>query len=216
LKPMEACARLSADSAESDRFLVGKSLVLGLGNTLISDDGFGPGVVEECRRRGFEGTNGAEVVEFLEAAADRIPNLAGAKFTYENLMDFIQCVRLAGGRYDVLFGRDEILLAGLAMGARGAVGSTYNFAAPVYHRLIAAFQQGDLATAQAEQARAVAMIDVFVRFGGLSAGKAIMKLIGLDCGSPRLPLRTLTDTQESQLRQSLEQVGFFQFCSRVC
>ena len=31
---------------------------------------------------------------------------------------------------------DECLLAGLCLGIRGAVGSTYNFAAPVYRRLM--------------------------------------------------------------------------------
>src|SRR3954469_8189210 len=74
--------------------------------------------------------------EFLRAAADRIPNLAGVKFTFENLMDYAECVRFSGGRFDVLFGRDEMLLAGLSLGAHGAIGSTYNFAAPVYHRII--------------------------------------------------------------------------------
>lgn len=152
--------------------------------------------------------------EFLRAAANRIPNLAGIKFTYENLMDYAECVRFEGGRYDILFGRDEILLAGLSLGARGAIGSTYNFAAPVYHRIIAAFEKGDIAAAQAEQARANAMISAFLRFGGLAAGKAIMKMIGIDCGPVRLPLRTLSEADEARLRKELEQAGFFEFCSR--
>jgi N-acetylneuraminate lyase len=33
----------------------------------------------------------------------------------------------------MLFGRDEILLAGLTMGAKGAIGSTYNYAAAIYN-----------------------------------------------------------------------------------
>ncbi|MEI9893294.1 MAG: dihydrodipicolinate synthase family protein [Chthoniobacter sp.] len=86
--------------------------------------------------------------DFLRAAAPRIPNLAGVKFTFENLMDFAECVRLEGGRYDIVFGRDEILVAGLALGARGAIGSTYNFLAPIFHEVIAAFEKGDLARAR--------------------------------------------------------------------
>jgi N-acetylneuraminate lyase len=152
--------------------------------------------------------------DFLRAAEKSIPNLAGVKFTYENLMDFAECVRLAEGRYDIVFGRDEMLLAGLALGCRGAIGSTYNFAAPIYHRIIAAFEKGDLVTAQAEQARANAMIAIFVRFGGLPAGKAIMKIIGLDCGPARLPLRTLSEARQAELREQLEQIGFSDFCSR--
>ncbi|CAN5814711.1 dihydrodipicolinate synthase family protein [soil metagenome] len=146
---------------------------------------------------------------FLRAASSVIPNLAGIKFTYENLMDYAECVRLEDGRFDAVFGRDEILVAGMSMGAKGAIGSTYNFAAPIYHRIIAAFDRGDLITAQAEQARANAMIDILIRYGGLTAGKAIMRLIGLDCGPVRLPLSDLSATQSEALRRDLEGVGFF-------
>ncbi|MEP6670127.1 MAG: dihydrodipicolinate synthase family protein [Chthoniobacter sp.] len=153
--------------------------------------------------------------DFLRSAAARIPNLAGVKFTFENLMDFAECLRLEGGRYDIVFGRDEILVAGLALGARGAIGSTYNFLAPIFHEVIAAFEKGDLALAQEKQAAANVIIQIFIRYGGLPAGKAIMKMIGLDCGPTRLPLRTLSEKQEAQLRAELEAAGFFQLCSRA-
>jgi len=154
--------------------------------------------------------------DFLQAAADRIPNLAGIKFTHENLMDYAACVRWEGGRFDVLFGRDEMLLSGLAAGATGAIGSTYNYAAPVYHRIIAAVKRGDLPAAREEQARANAMIAVLIRFGGMPpAGKAFMKLIGLDCGNVRLPLCPLTDAQAEALRSGADAAGFFDFASRA-
>lgn len=152
-------------------------------------------------------------VDFLRAARQRIPNLAGVKFTFENLMDLAQCVRLDDGRFDVVFGRDEMLLSGLAAGAKGAIGSTYNFAAPVYLRIFNAFANGDLLTAQAEQARANAMISILLRFGGMASGKSVMRLIGLDCGPVRLPVRSLSEAQEAELRSELERVGFFEFCS---
>ena len=154
------------------------------------------------------------MADFLRAAGETIPNLAGIKFTYENLMDFGLCLELENRRFDMVFGRDEMLLAGLGIGAKGAIGSTYNFAAPVYQRIIAAFEKGDLVTARAEQARANAMIEIFVRHGGLPAGKAIMQLIGLDCGPTRIPLRTLSTDQLAQLRRELEAVGFFDYCQR--
>ena len=154
--------------------------------------------------------------DFLRAAADNIPNLAGIKFTHENLMDFGACVRWEGGRFDCLYGRDEMLLAGLAVGAEGAIGSTYNYAAPVYHRIIAAYKRGDMAAAQEQQARANAMIAVLIRYGGMPpAGKAFMKAIGLDCGPVRLPLRPLTDEQAEALRAEAEAAGFFGFASKV-
>jgi N-acetylneuraminate lyase len=152
--------------------------------------------------------------DFLGAAAPRIPNLAGVKFTFENLMDYAECVRLEGGRYSIVFGRDEILVAGLSLGARGAIGSTYNFIAPIFHEIIAAFAKGDLDEARKKQAAANAIIQIFVRYGGLPAGKAMMQMIGLDCGPMRLPLRSLSEERAAQLRQDLEAAGFFQICSR--
>jgi hydrogenase maturation protease len=77
LKPTAECARSSAGSAESAPS-PGRCLVLGLGNTLISDDGFGPAVVEACcrlraervRENGERGDGGKQpAVEFLDAAA---------------------------------------------------------------------------------------------------------------------------------------------------
>jgi N-acetylneuraminate lyase len=153
------------------------------------------------------------VAQFLRAARNRIPTLAGAKFTYENLMDYAEAAQIEEGRYDLLLGRDELLLAGLALGVRGAIGTTYNFAAPVYQKIVAAFSHGDLAEARAQQARANAMISVLVRHGTLPAGKAIMKMIGLDCGPMRLPLRSPSELQQSHLREDLERIGYFEFCS---
>jgi N-acetylneuraminate lyase len=153
--------------------------------------------------------------DFLAAAAEKIPNIAGVKFTFEDLMDYAACRALAGGRFDCLFGRDEILLSALALGAQGAIGSTYNFAAPLYHRIIAAFEAGDLAAARELQAKSMATIRAVRRCGhGVVGFKQVMAMIGLDMGPPRPPLRPLADEQARALRAELEEIGFFEFCSK--
>ncbi len=153
--------------------------------------------------------------DFLHVAKDRIPTLVGVKFTHENLMDFARSGEVDGGRFTMLFGRDEILLGGLSLGAKGAVGSTYNFAAPLYLRIIEAFKRGDLTAARADQLRAMDFIAVLERHGGLAAGKTVMKLIGLDCGPVRLPLRALSDHDEQSLRDGLQKIGFFDYASKL-
>ncbi len=148
------------------------------------------------------------VAAFLAAAAGRIPNLAGIKYTYEDLADFEQCLRFEQGRYDVLFGRDELLSSALALGANGAVGSTYNFAAPLYQRLIEAFNRGDKPTVDGLQARAVEMIDVCVKSGAhpIAAFKRVMRRVGIDCGPVRRPLLDITDAQATALFARLDQI----------
>lgn len=146
--------------------------------------------------------------DFLKIASQRIPNLAGIKFTHENLMDYSRCLNFEGGRFNILFGRDEILLAALALGAPGAVGSTYNYMAPVYHRVIEAFNAGDFETARNFQTLAINIIAVMNRRGGLAAGKAMMKLIGYDCGPVRAPLQNPSPEALESLTRELKAVGF--------
>jgi N-acetylneuraminate lyase len=146
--------------------------------------------------------------DFLRAASRRIPNLAGIKFTHENLMDYRRCIEFEEGRFNILFGRDEILLAALALGAEGAVGSTYNFMAPLYHRLMEAFNAGDLETARQHQSAAIRIIALMSARGGLPAGKAMMKMTGLDCGPVRPPLAALPAEAVESFTRELKSAGF--------
>lgn len=151
------------------------------------------------------------VAEFLAAAGGRIPNLAGVKYTYEDLQDYGACVQSDHGRYDVLFGRDELLLSALKLGARGAVGSTYNFAAPHYLRLMDAYRRGDLATAEELQAQAVLMIEACAGCGShpIAAFKWLMSRVGVPCGPPRSPLVAITPAQAESLAVKLDALSDF-------
>ena len=153
--------------------------------------------------------------EFLSQARARVPNLAGLKFTNPDLMAYQLCLSAEGGAFDCPWGTDEALLAALAVGARGAVGSTYNFAAPVYHRLIAAFAKGETAVAREEQARSVKLVQLLRRYGFMGAAKTTMKLLGLDLGPPRLPNTSLNTAQSGTLEQELHRIGFFDWIRGV-
>lgn len=155
------------------------------------------------------------VAEFLPAAAARIPSLAGIKYTYEDLEDFARCVRFENGRFDVLFGRDELLHSALKLGARGAVGSTYNFAAPQYRAIIEAFDRADEARAAALQAQAVQMIDSCVKCGAppIAAFKWLLARVGMDCGPTRLPIVNITPQEFEPLAARLDALSGFAWSS---
>jgi len=149
------------------------------------------------------------MAEFLEKAPARIPTLAGIKFTNPDLMAYQVCLRADGGKWDVPFGVDEHMLGALAMGAKGAVGSGFNFAAPIYSRMIAAFERGDMAAAREEQFRGVRLIQLFASLGYMAAAKAAMGFLGVNVGPARLPNANLTPEQITKLRAELETMGFF-------
>lgn len=140
--------------------------------------------------------------QFLEQGAKSIPTLHGIKFTNNDLMTLQECLALES--FDIVFGYDELLLAGLTLGVRGAVGSTYNFAAPLYQRILTAFERGDLATARKAQLQSVRMIRILQEFGFSRASKAMMRLVGVDCGPVRLPLRAMTEAEVRELARRLE------------
>ena len=149
------------------------------------------------------------MADFLRAAERRVPTLAGLKFSDDDLADYGRCLTFAGDRYDLFFGVDEMLLAARALGARAAIGSTYNLIAPLYSNLVDSFERGDLATAQRLQSQSREIVAVFQKHGGLCAIKAAARLVRQDCGPCRPPLRTLDDGQLEVLRGDLEAAGFF-------
>jgi N-acetylneuraminate lyase len=156
-----------------------------------------------------------DVVRLLQSGREAIPSLNGLKYSTFTIFELQACAEVEQGRFNILFGSDEMLLSGLAGGAQGAVGSTYNFAAPLYNRIIDAFQRGAIVEAQRLQGLSVRMLRVLNRYGmpnnNLSAIKAVMGLIGLDCGPLRLPLVNLSAEHVEALRAELAEIGFFQW-----
>ncbi len=149
--------------------------------------------------------------DFLAEAAGRIPTLAGIKFSNSDLLAYQHCLHAHQGAFDIPWGVDEFLLAALALGARGAVGSTYNFAAPIYVRMLCAFERGDLASARREQFRSAELVKLLISYGYMGAAKAVMKMLGVNVGPPRLPHPSLRPDQEATLRNALERLGFFEW-----
>jgi N-acetylneuraminate lyase len=141
---------------------------------------------------------------FLKKITEMLPNFAGIKFTHEDFMDFFSCLNFKNGKYDLLWGRDECMLSALVLGCRGAVGSTYNYAAPLYHALIKAFDRGDLVEARKLQQKAIDMIRLLGKYGGMATGKAYMKYIGIDCGKFRSPVSNMTDPMYTDFVQDVK------------
>jgi len=132
------------------------------------------------------------MLEFLKEAAPLIPNLAGIKYTHEDFMDFLSCTRFRAGQFDMLWGRDENLLSALVLGTRSGVGSTFNYAAPLYYRMIEAFDSGDLALARKLQQMSINIIMLLGKYGGIATGKAYMRYVGFGCGNFRSPVKNMS------------------------
>ena len=151
-----------------------------------------------------------DMVEFLDCAGPMIPNLVGIKYTSSAIHEYQACLNYQSGKYDILFGLDELLLPALAVGARGAIGSTYSFAAPLHLKTKEAFERGDLEDAREHHAYMVKVIRVLLRYPPTPGQKAIMKMLGCDLGPNRLPLATLDEKSYHRFHQELTELGFFE------
>jgi N-acetylneuraminate lyase len=109
----------------------------------------------------------------------QFPNVLGVKFTDFNLYLLHQLVELGK---TVFNGYDEVLAAGLLMGAQGGIGSTYNVMPQVYLKIAEAARRGDWHTARQWQFAANRVIAVLVKYPFAGALRAVMRRRGFDCG----------------------------------
>ena len=175
----------------------------------IAPSFFKPGMVDNMPS--ITGVN-LPVDRFLVEGKKKIPNLVGTKFTHNNLMEMGACIDLEQHKFEVLHGFDEILIAGLSMGAVAGVGSTYNYIPNVYHAIFESMKQNDVETARAWQMKSIRTVEVIIKYGGgVRGGKAIMKLIGIDCGSCRLPIKPFSVEEYDKLKGDLDAINFFDF-----
>jgi N-acetylneuraminate lyase len=113
------------------------------------------------------------------------------------------------------WGTDEALLGALATGARGGVGSTYNWAPRLYTRLTDAFTRGDLAEARRLQSISIAMVDAIGATGFMGTAKALMCRLGVPVGPARAPLGNPTPAQVDALVARLEALGFSEWGAKA-
>ena len=115
-----------------------------------------------------------------------------------------ECLELNNGEFEVLHGYDEILIAGLALGAVAGVVVPTLFTCCISESFDA-FKEGDICTARRMQQKSIEIVKIIIKYGGgVRGGKAIMNLIGVDCGRCRLPVTPFGDDEYSSLKRDLE------------
>jgi N-acetylneuraminate lyase len=130
--------------------------------------------------------------------------IAGVKHTNLNVY---QLERIKNIKNELIMynGFDEILVAGLAIGADGAIGSTFNFMYPHYRKIQEAFEALKHEEARVLQTKANNIMEAACSIGLISAIKYILKLQGIDVGLPRKPFFELDTEQKKYIEEVLQQ-----------
>lgn len=147
------------------------------------------------------------MISLLKEVDGLIPNFAGIKFTFENMMDYQLCLEFKDRKYNIMWGRDEMMLPALSIGADTFIGSTYGYNAPIYLAIMKAYKEGRMAEAAKLQYKANIIITFLEKYGN-GCGKAFMKAAGLDLGPCRRPLTTLPEESYAALLEDLKDTEF--------
>jgi 4-hydroxy-tetrahydrodipicolinate synthase len=146
----------------------------------------------------------------VEDLAD-LPNVIGIKDSSGNLTYTMEILEYAGDRIDVFVGHDEVVLPALAGGINGVILASAQVYPEVWQEVIRLFSVGQIDQARAMQRDVQKLSRIFCRYGGGVAVKAALKMMGLDMGPPRKPLKgvggALMHETRAEIRLELEKLG---------
>lgn len=100
-------------------------------------------------------------------------------------------------------GFDETMVAGLALGADGSIGSTFNFMYPHYRKIYDTYKAKQLDEALALQVKANNIMVALCNVGLIPAIKYVLTTMGIDAGAPRRPFQALDEAQKQYIDKAL-------------
>lgn len=168
---------------------------------------------EEIKKFYFDIANAVELPMLIY----NFPAFSGVTLTVNNIKEFLTDDRFLGVKHTssdyfaleqfkaafpnkvVYNGYDEMFLAGLAMGADGAIGSTFNFMAEKFIHIRELFQKSDIKDAQKAQQEANVIIQALCKVGVMQGEKAVLDALGFDFGPARSPFAPLSEAQKNEL-----------------
>lgn len=149
---------------------------------------------------------GVEITAAVMGDLLKIPTVSGIKYSSYNLYDMKRIIGLSPN-ITVHSGFDEVCVAGLSMGAHGAIGSTYNVLPSTFVKLFNAASSGDWAKAQEIQGRANQVIQALTTVPLIAGMKAILDSWGIPCGGPRRPQRPLNPAERETILAAVAAAG---------
>lgn len=125
-----------------------------------------------------------------------IDNVTAIKWTSTDFFGLTRLKNITNGDMAVMNGFDEMLLSGLAAGADGGIGSTYNFQLKNIRGVYDSFLNGDICSAQQFQKK---VADAVAAFNGepiIPATKALLECMGYAVGNATFPMKSYTPEEK--------------------
>lgn len=140
----------------------------------------------------------------------KIDNVAGIKLTIPNYYEFGKVMRCVNDDFPVFNGPDETMICGLALGAVGAIGTTYNFAPKLACGIYNEFCAGNIEKARRYQDKLNEIIDMALGHN-IRYWKEIMTHMGFAMGSTIFPGKPVSEEESIDLKNKLDNLNFFEY-----
>ncbi len=117
-----------------------------------------------------------------------IPNIVGVKEASSDIRKIAKIRQQCPRDFSVWCGNDDLAVPALSLGAAGLISVVSNVEPELTRAMVKAALDGDFDTASDLQCRLLPLMQALFREVNPVPVKEALKLIGLDCGSCRLPL----------------------------
>ena len=156
-----------------------------------------------------------DAVSLMRELLQRIPNLGGAKYTGPDMFELQHLVELGAERnsWTIFSGMSAQCVYATMAGSLANIGGMVNCMPGPFREIHRCAAAGDLGQAHDFQTRANRVGTVLFSFGLHRALREAMRLLGLDCGEPRLPSPPLRPERKEALHQQLADAGFWELAA---
>lgn len=131
----------------------------------------------------------------------QIPGVEGIKYTLSTHYDIMRMREEIGPDFAIYSGSDEMAMSGLAFGADGVIGSTYNAISDLYLDIYKAAIDKNLALLQDKQKIANTIIMKGLEYDLIPLLKRMMAWMGVDAGYSRRPFTRYSEAEEAAIRE---------------
>ena len=146
----------------------------------------------------------------VKAIVERVPSVVGLKQS-AGVADFVLELLNYKPDLQVLIGRGETTLASLVMGAQGVVCASLCMAPERFVAVYQAFQAGALQTAMDAQKHATRVKEIYAKYPVIASTKWVnSRQLGMECGSPRAPLASISAADETGLKALATELGLLE------
>lgn len=154
----------------------------------------------------FPGNTGKEfnLADPLYQELFRSDAILGVKHTNQIVYQ-LERIKHLNPKLLVFNGYDETMSAALALGADGAIGSTFNFMYPHYKKIYDAYYAKDHEEMLRLQIKANNIMEALVNVGLFPAIKYVLTTMGIDAGIPRRPFLPLSEAEKAYVDQILRE-----------